>query len=69
MVAAWPTPPPKPARPSQPTSYKVQRGDTLSSVARQQGCAVGDIAKANRLKAPGYAIRPGQTLSLQGCRE
>jgi len=69
-AAALPSPPPpKPAKPAPPKAYKVQRGDTLSSIARKQDCEISDIAKANKLKAPGYAIRPGQSLSLQGCKE
>ena len=27
----------------------------------------GDLAKANRLKKPKYAIKPGQALKLDGC--
>jgi membrane-bound lytic murein transglycosylase D len=46
----------------------VQRGDTLSSIARKHECEIRDIAKANKLKAPKYAIRPGQSLSLRGCK-
>ncbi len=61
-------PPPKPVRPVQPKSYKVQRGDTLSSIARKLECDIGNIARANKLKAPKYSIRPGQSLSLQGCK-
>ncbi len=57
------------SKPAKPQSYKVQRGDTLSSIARKQGCAASDIAKANKLKAPKYSIRPGQSLSLQGCKD
>lgn len=49
--------------------YKVQRGDTLSSIARKQGCEVRDLAKANKLKAPKYSIRPGQSLSMQACKD
>ena len=68
-ASASPAPTPKPTRPAQPKTYKVQRGDTLSSIARKHGCDVSDIAKANRLKAPRYSIRPGQSLSLQGCKD
>ena len=68
--AATPAPvPAKPAKAAAPKSYKVQRGDTLSSIARKQGCDIGGLAKANKLKAPGYAIKPGQTLSLAGCND
>ena len=55
------------SRPAKPSSYKVQRGETLTSISRKFGCDLSDFAKANKLKAPKYSIRPGQTLSLQGC--
>lgn len=61
--------PAKSSRPAKSKRYKVQRDDTLSSIARKQGCEIRDIAKANKLKAPKYAIRPGQSLSLQGCKD
>ena len=57
------------SRPAKPSRYKVRRGDTLSSIARKHGCSVGTIAKANKLRAPKYAIRPGQSLSLKGCED
>ena len=56
-----------PSKPAKPTSYKVQRGETLTSISRKFGCDLSDFAKANKLKAPKFAIRPGQALSLQGC--
>lgn len=59
-------PPRTPTKP-KPRTYKVQRGDTLSSIARKQQCEIADLAKANRLKKPKYAIKPGQTLTLDGC--
>ncbi|MGV8923141.1 MAG: transglycosylase SLT domain-containing protein [Thermomonas sp.] len=62
--------PVKPAnKPAKSNTYKVQRGDTLSSIARNQGCEIRDLAKANKLKAPKYSIRPGQSLSMQGCKD
>ncbi len=64
------TPAPAPARAPakpKPRTYKVQRGDTLSSIARKQQCEIADLAKANRLKKPKYAIKPGQILTLDGC--
>ncbi len=57
------------SKPASSKTYKVQRGDTLSSIARKQGCEIRDFAKANRLKAPKYAIRPGQSLTLDGCKD
>jgi len=58
----------KPA-PVQPRHYNVQRGETLTSIARKFQCSTGDLAEANRIKAPRYAIRPGQRLKLEGCRQ
>jgi membrane-bound lytic murein transglycosylase D len=47
----------------------VQRGETLTSIARKFQCSTGDLAEANKIKAPRYAIRPGQRLKLEGCRQ
>ena len=62
-------PPARPVPPAKQKTYKVQRGETLSSIARKFGCELRDVAKANKLKAPKYAIRPGQSLKLEGCKE
>ena len=62
-------PPARPAAPAKQKTYKVQRGETLSSIARKFGCDLRVVAKANKLKAPKYAIRPGQSLKLEGCKE
>jgi membrane-bound lytic murein transglycosylase D len=56
------TPKPKAAR-----QHKVERGDTLVSIARRYSCDLGDLAKANGIKGPRYTVRPGQRLKLQGC--
>ena len=61
-------PPARPAAPAKQKTYKVQRGETLSSIARKFGCELRDVAKANKLKAPKYAIKPGQSLKLDGCK-
>ena len=61
-------PPARPAAPTKQKTYKVQRGETLSSIARKFGCDLRDVAKANKLKAPKYAIKPGQSLKLEGCK-
>ena len=61
-------PPVRPAAPAKQKTYKVQRGETLSSIARKFGCDLRDVAKANKLKAPKYAIKPGQSLKLEGCK-
>ena len=46
----------------------MQRGENLTSIARKFDCDLSDFAKANKLKAPKYAIRPGQSLKLDGCK-
>ncbi len=49
--------------------YVVRRGDTLAAIARHTGCgSVREIAAANGLRAPMYAIKPGQVLKLAECR-
>ena len=63
-----------PAKPAQvasakaPERYSVQRGETLSSIARKFQCSTQSLARANGIKAPRYNIRPGQALKLEGCR-
>ena len=55
-------------RPAGPGSYTVRKGDTLAAIARKHRCVeVRDIASLNRLRAPQYAIKPGQTLRLPTC--
>jgi membrane-bound lytic murein transglycosylase D len=54
--------------PATPRHYSVQRGETLTSIARKFQCSTGDLAEANNVRAPRYAIRPGQRLKLEGCR-
>jgi len=76
---ASPTPPaspsPSPSSLSTPSPtpaleelvYVVKPGDTLSSIARRHACRAQTLARANGLRSP-YALRPGQRLSLSGCR-
>ncbi len=52
---------------SRPSHYSVQRGETLSSIARKFQCTAGDLAQSNDIKGPRYAIRPGQRLKLDSC--
>jgi membrane-bound lytic murein transglycosylase D len=48
--------------------YVVKRGDTLASIARKQGCdSPQALARANRIAAPRYMIKPAQELTLLGC--
>ncbi|GAA0342273.1 peptidoglycan DD-metalloendopeptidase family protein [Bowmanella denitrificans] len=44
--------------------YKVEKGDTLFSIAWYSGNDYKDLARINKLSAP-YAIYPGQVLMLQ----
>jgi membrane-bound lytic murein transglycosylase D len=50
-------------------THVVRQGETLSSIARKFGCGnPRAIADANRIKAPRYAIRAGQRLTVPDCR-
>jgi membrane-bound lytic murein transglycosylase D len=57
----------KPKRKAKPREYRVRSGDSLLAIAREHSCDLTVLAKANRLKAPNYMIRPGQRLKLKGC--
>lgn len=46
-------------------SYKVQRGDTLYSIAFRNGLDYRDVARANGIGPP-YTIYVGQVISLDG---
>jgi membrane-bound lytic murein transglycosylase D len=51
-----------------PRIYTVRSGDTLSTIARGQGCpSARAIAETNAIAGPRYVIRPGQQLKLIGC--
>ncbi|HEY5972498.1 MAG TPA: transglycosylase SLT domain-containing protein [Pseudoxanthomonas sp.] len=62
---------PKPAKPKaeQIREYRVARGDNLGRISRKFDCEMKKLARANGLKAPGYSVRPGQEIKLQGCRK
>ncbi|MCE5233468.1 MAG: transglycosylase SLT domain-containing protein [Mizugakiibacter sp.] len=63
--AVAPAPPPEAER---PRTYVVRRGDTLSSIVRKLGCSnLHAVAELNRLRAPLYSLRPGQSLRLPSC--
>lgn len=74
---AMPSASTKPAKAEKPNGvkskrardYKVRRGETLTAIAQRFQCDTGDLAKANKIKGPRFAIRPGQRLKLEGCRE
>lgn len=57
----------KPAVPAKPKEHRVARGDTLVSIATRYGCGTRELAKANNIAAPRYAIQPGQKIKLDGC--
>jgi len=54
---------------NKPKNYHVRPGDSLLAIARDHSCDVTALAKANKLKSPGYMIKPGQSLKLQGCED
>ncbi len=54
---------------TSPRQYRVQRGETLTSIARKFQCDTGELARANGIKAPRYMIKPGQQVELVGCRQ
>ena len=56
-------PTPAPTSTDVPSSYTVQRGDTLARIAGQFGLYWPDIAGANGISWP-YTIYPGQVLTL-----
>ncbi|TCZ87405.1 transglycosylase SLT domain-containing protein [Lysobacter sp. N42] len=57
----------RPAPRAVQRDYRVQAGETLTSIARKFDCRVTELARANQLD-DGKVIRPGQTLRLEGCR-
>jgi peptidoglycan lytic transglycosylase D len=65
--AAAPDAPPG-ARSARTRHYVVRHGETLGGIARKVGCAgIGEIANANHIKAPAYALRVGQRLRIPAC--
>lgn len=50
--------------PSGAKTYRVQRGDTLYSIAFRYGMDYRKVAAANRIPSP-YTIYPGQSLALR----
>jgi len=61
--AASPSPAPPTATPGRPTTYTVQRGDTLYSIARRFGTTVAALVAANHLADPDQ-IYTGQVLVI-----
>ena len=62
---------PKPAEPKakQVREYRVTKGDTLGRISQRFQCDLKKLARANNLRAPAYAVRPGQELKLESCRK
>ncbi|MGO4780487.1 LysM peptidoglycan-binding domain-containing protein, partial [Lysobacter sp. 2RAB21] len=58
---------PEPKKRAVPRDYKVQRGETLTDVARKFSCDTKQLGKANGIKAPRYVVKPGQRIKLNGC--
>ncbi len=57
---------PAPARAVEPPStYRVQRGDTLYSIAWRQNLEYEQLAAWNGIRGPAYSIYPGQRLRLK----
>ncbi len=48
--------------------HTVVKGETLSRIARKHGCGIKEIATANSIAAPRYALKIGQRLQVPTCR-
>jgi membrane-bound lytic murein transglycosylase D len=55
------------SRATGPRSYVVRHGESLGRIARKVGCANLELARANHLKPPAYALRTGQKLTIPAC--
>lgn len=51
--------------PKEGTTYTVQKGDTLSSIAQKTGARLQDIVNANKITDP-TKIQVGQALFIPG---
>ena len=50
-------------------THRVTAGDNLTAISRRYQCDTRKLIEANALRAPRYAIRPGQVLKLEGCAQ
>lgn len=50
---------------ARPRVHRVQRGQTLSGIARRYGCSTAQLQRGNRLKSRG--VRAGQVLRIPPC--
>lgn len=56
-------------KPKKAAIHRVAKNETLVAIAQKYQCDTKSLAKANGLKAPRYALKQGQKLKLEGCRE
>jgi murein DD-endopeptidase MepM/ murein hydrolase activator NlpD len=66
VVSAWAAPPAKPSTTPTARVHQVERGDTLSSVARRYGVTVSALLAANRLANDRVTLKVGQRLVIPG---
>ncbi|WP_425477163.1 transglycosylase SLT domain-containing protein [Solilutibacter silvestris] len=57
----------KKEKPKRVKQYRVAKGDTLGRIADKHDCDLKALAKANGLHAPGYVVKPGSSIKLEGC--
>lgn len=58
---------PKKEKPKKVKTYRIARGDTLGRIADRHDCDIKTLARANGLRAPGYVVKPGDSIRLEGC--
>ncbi len=58
----------KAGKPAATKTHRVSKGETLNAIAQRYQCDLRSLVSANGLKAPRYAIQPGQTLKLASCK-
>ncbi|WP_133478662.1 transglycosylase SLT domain-containing protein [Cognatilysobacter segetis] len=55
-------------KPAKARDYRVQSGESLSTISKKFGCDMAVVARANGLKRDG-TLRQGQSLRLEGCTD